>query len=128
MARTRAMLGRFDDAAWKAKTAGYDLTLGQAMAAMWVGTYIHAEDIRAAIGRPSDDGPGLRASVLHIADLLTMRGWGPAVLALDGIEETAVGDGGTQVITGDPLGFVLAATGRADPAAFGLTARANIYA
>ena len=78
--------------------------------------------------RPSDDGPGLRASVLHIADLLTMRGWGPAVLALDGIEETAVGDGGTLVITGDPLGFVLATTGRADPAVFGLDVRANIYA
>jgi hypothetical protein len=114
--------------AWVAKTAAYDLTLGQAMAAMWVGTYIHAEDIRAAIGRPSDRGPGLGASVLHIADLLTMRGWGPAVLALDGIEETAVGDGGTRLITGDPLGFVLAATGRADPAVFGLDGTANIYA
>jgi uncharacterized protein (TIGR03083 family) len=128
------MLAGLDDVAW-ARTArgGYDMTLGQAMEAFWLGTYLHADDIRAAIGRPSERGPGLRASVGHTADLLTQRGWGPAILALDGMEETPVGDvnrAGSRArrVTGDPLAFVLAATGRADPAPLGLDASVNVFA
>lgn len=129
-ARTEKMLALFDDEAWVTATAGYDLTLGQAMGAMWSGTYVHGDDIRAAIGRPSDRGPGLRASVLHFAELLDKRGWGPAVLALDGMDEVALGRPGAagRRVTGDPLAFVLAATGRADPAALGLDASVNVFA
>jgi uncharacterized protein (TIGR03083 family) len=130
VARMTERLGRFDDAAWAAPVPGYDLTLGQAMAAMWCGTYVHADDIRAAIGCPPERGPGLRASVLHACDLLGTRGWGPAVVALDGLEEVPVGAprAGARRVTGDPLEFLLAATGRADPTRLGLDSSVNIFA
>jgi len=130
--RAVRMLASFDDEAWAAQApGGYDLTLGQAMEAFWCGTYVHADDIRAAIGRPSERGPGLRASVHHVADLLGLKGWGPAVLALDGLDELRISAGHESAaprITGDPLAFLLAATGRADPAPLGLDPTVNVYA
>jgi uncharacterized protein (TIGR03083 family) len=130
---TGAMLASFDDTTWALQAGGgYDMTLGQAMQAMWCGAYIHADDIRAAVGRPSERGPGLRASVDHVADQLTMRGWGPAVLALDGLDEVQVGgttgESSGRRITGDPLTFLLAASGRGDPAPLGLDASVNVFA
>jgi uncharacterized protein (TIGR03083 family) len=117
-----------DDAAWEGPgPANVSPTLGAGVEALWYDAYLHAQDIRTAIGRPPTSGPGLRASVSHLADTLTQRGWGPATLALDGCEEFAVSGGG-RTITGEPLAFVLAATGRADPSALGLDAAVNIYA
>lgn len=117
-----------DDAAW-AGPPPLDIpgTMGMAVEALWYDAYVHADDINAALGRPSDRGPGLRASVSHLADLLTQNGWGPATLALDGLEEFPVGGGGGRRVTGDPLTFVLAATGRADPSMLGLDETVNIY-
>ena len=131
--QTEKMLASFDDAVWGAPAPGtYDMTIGQAMLALWTGTYVHADDIRAAVGRPSQRGPGLRAGVHHVADLLTQQGWGPAILALDGIDEVPVGPAGGSTaarrITGDPLAFLLAATGRADPVPLQLDASVNVFA
>ncbi len=118
----------FDDATWEGPgPAGYDGTLGHGVEALWYDTYLHAEDIRAALGLPARRGPGLRTSVHHVASELDNRGWGPATLAFDGIEEVSVGAGGTRH-AGDPLDFVLVATGRADPSALGPDAPINIYA
>jgi len=124
-----AQLGAaFDDAAWASPApGGYDGTLGQGVEALWFDTYMHADDVRASLGRTSVRGPGLRVSVHHVADELAKRAWGPATLCLDGIEEVAVGPGGEK-ITGDALAFVLAATGRGDPAPLGLDDSVNIYA
>ena len=47
-------------------------------------------------------------------------------LELDGIERIEVAGGGLS-ITGDPLTFVLAATGRADPTPMGLPESINVY-
>ena len=122
------VLASFDDAAWEGPAPGApDLTLGEGIEAFWYDAYVHADDIRAAIGRPSEGGPGLRASVHHVADLLSKDGWGPATLDLDGLEEIAVSGGGGRRISGDPLQFVLVATGRADPASLGLDDAVNIY-
>jgi uncharacterized protein (TIGR03083 family) len=122
------MLALFDDAAFQAPApGGYNGTLGQGVEALWYDAWAHGDDIRAALGRPSVTGPGLRAGVHHIAAILDQQGWGPATLSLDGLEEVPVGAGGRR-ITGDPLAFVLAATGRADPAPLGLDATVNIYA
>ncbi|MHB8464105.1 MAG: maleylpyruvate isomerase family mycothiol-dependent enzyme [Acidimicrobiales bacterium] len=117
-----------DDAAW-AGPPPLDIpgTMGDAVETMWYDTYLHGDDVLTALGRPSRRGGGLRASVSHIALTLTSNGWGPATLALDGIEPFTVGGGGPAV-TGDPLTFVLVATGRADPAQLGLDAKVNIYA
>ena len=126
---TADMAATFDDAAW-AGPAPVDLpgTLGTAVEGIWYDAYVHGDDIRAALGRPSAAGPGLRAAVSHLADLLTQRGWGPATLALDGIDAFPVSGGGGRRVTGDPLSFVLAATGRAEAAGLGLDPTVNVYA
>jgi len=89
--------------------------------------YVRAEDIRDALGREPARGPGLRAAVSHLADLLSREGWGPATLALDDLDELPVSGGGGTRVTGDPLTFVLVSTGRADPALLGLDETVNVY-
>jgi uncharacterized protein (TIGR03083 family) len=117
----------FDDAAWDMPApGGYEGTLGQGVEALWYDTYLHGDDIRAALGRSSARGAGLRASVHHVAFELEKRGWGPATLAFDGMEQVPVGGGG-PLRDGDALTFVLAVTGRGDPAALGLDPSVNIY-
>jgi uncharacterized protein (TIGR03083 family) len=119
----------FDDAAWTAPApAGLAPSLGEGVEALWYDAYVHGDDIRAATSRPSVGGPGLRASVSHLSDLLTGNGWGPATLALDGTGEFPVSGGGGARITGDPLAFVLVATGRRDPSTIGLSRDVNVYA
>jgi uncharacterized protein (TIGR03083 family) len=125
--QAKDLLAVFDDAAWNAASpGGYTGTLGQGVEALWYDTWAHGDDIRAALQRPATLGAGMRAGLHHVAENLEVQGWGPATLALDGVEEIPVGSGGTKV-TGDPYGFLLAATGRGDPTAFGLDETVNIY-
>ena len=122
------LLGAFDEDAWSGPApAGVATTIGAGVEALWYDAYLHGDDIRAAVGRPSVGGDGLRAALSHIADILTDQGWGPAVLALDGQDRFLVGSGPGREVTGDPLTFVLAATGRTDPAPLGLDETVNIY-
>jgi uncharacterized protein (TIGR03083 family) len=108
------VLGAFDEAGWNSRVpVGYDGTIGEGVEALWYDAYLHADDIRA--------------SVSHVAFELEKRGYGPATLALEGMPEFTVQGGGRR-IEGDPLAFVLAATGRIDPAPLGLDASVNIYA
>lgn len=123
-----ATLDALDDEAWKSPApAGILPTLGDGVEALWYDAWLHADDIRAAAGLPPERSPGLRASVVHLAALLEAGGWGPATLALDGVEEVPVGSGRGRRVTGDPHQFVLVATGRADPATLGLDETANVY-
>ena len=124
-----AELGQaFDDAAWEAPApGGYDGSLGEGVEALWYDAYLHGDDIRVALGRPSERGPGMRPTVIHVAMLLDKRGWGPATLRFDDMETVDIGAGGRE-FTGDPLPFVLAATGRGDPVPLGLDDTVNIYA
>ena len=134
---TADLLAAFNDEAWRLPApGGFDFTLGEGVEALWHDAWLHGDDILTAVGRPSDRGPGMKASVSHIADVLTREGWGPAVLALAGLPEFPVGrptgNGNRNPttgsrFTGDPLAFVLAATGRADPRPLGLDESANIY-
>jgi uncharacterized protein (TIGR03083 family) len=122
-----SLLAAFDDATWQGPAlGGLPGTIGEGVEGLWYDTYVHAEDIRAAAGLPSEGGPGLRGSVIHLATLLTAKGWGPATLTLDGLDPVPVGGGG-PAITGDPLAFVLTATGRADPSTIGLDPSVNVY-
>ncbi|HWC38764.1 MAG TPA: maleylpyruvate isomerase family mycothiol-dependent enzyme [Acidimicrobiales bacterium] len=119
----------FDDAAWAGPApAGIPGTLGEGVEAIWYDAYVHAEDIRSALGRDPEPGPGVRVSVCHLADLLTRRGWGPAVLALDGLEEVPVSGGGGRRVVGDPLTFIRVATGRQAATDMGLDDDVNVYA
>ena len=118
----------FDDAAWNGPIpTGGPGTLGTGVEALWADAYIHADDIRQAIGRESVRTPGLRGSLSHYAEVLGQQDWGPATLALDGFEEFPVGAGGGRRITGDAHEFILVTTGRADPAQFGLDETVNVY-
>jgi uncharacterized protein (TIGR03083 family) len=131
---TADLLGAFSDEAWGMQApGGFDFTLGEGVEALWHDAWLHGDDILSALGRPSVGGGGMKASVSHIADVLSREGWGPAVLALDGLPEFPINGGagrgasGGSRFTGDPLTFVLAATGRGDLARVGLDESANIY-
>jgi uncharacterized protein (TIGR03083 family) len=117
-----------DDNAWDGPSPVPELTMRQGILALAYDVYVHTDDIRAAAGLPPRHGGfGLDASVEYLADELDKRSWGPASLALDGVEKVDVGGGG-DTVTGDAMQFVLAATGRGDPAAVGLDNSVNIYA
>jgi uncharacterized protein (TIGR03083 family) len=107
------MLALFDDSAWAAPApGGYDGTLGQAVEALWFDVFMHANDMRDAIGRPSEaQRASIDVSLKHVTEILERDGWGtPPAAAL-----------------ADPLAFVLVATGRADPASLGFDETVNIY-
>ncbi len=125
--RVAELAEQFDDAAWNVPVGtDFDGTIGDGVLALWLDGYLHADDIRAALGMPSVRGAGLRGSVHWVAVELGRRGWGPATLALDGMEVVDVGSGGEK-IAGDPHEFLLIASGRADPAAIGLDESVNIF-
>lgn len=122
-----AIAGGADDTTWNAPIGVNDLTLGEGVLLLWYDAYVHADDIRSAVGRASERGEGLNASVAYLAGELTKRGYEPSTLAFAGVPRYEIGGGG-RAITGDALQFVLAATGRAEPAAMGLDPSMNIYA
>jgi uncharacterized protein (TIGR03083 family) len=99
-----------DDAAWSAPSPVPDLTMGEGILTLWYDTYVHAEDIRDAAGRPPAKGPGLAAAVAYLEAELTKQGWA-----------------GTVADDVAPHDFVLAATGRIDPGPLGLDETVNIY-
>jgi uncharacterized protein (TIGR03083 family) len=124
---TAQLMSVFDEDAWNGPGApGIEGTLGAGIQSLWCGGYIHNEDILAALGRPPKKGPGLRAAVVCIAEVLTGRGWGPATLSLDDIGDLSIGGGGRRIET-DPLTFTLVASGRADPSTLGMDGSVNIY-
>lgn len=126
-ARAADMLALFDDAAWNGPVGSdFPGTLGDGILALYFDAYLHGDDIRAALGMQSVSGDGLNASLHHVADELERKSWGPATLALDGTDVIDIGGGGEK-ITGDAHEFVLVATGRANPSAFGLDESVNIY-
>jgi uncharacterized protein (TIGR03083 family) len=122
-----ALAEQLDDAAWNAPVGtDFEGTLGDGVLALWFDGYLHADDIRAALGTPSVQGDGLRGSLHWVAADLGRRGWGPATLALDGVDAIEIGGGGEK-ITGDPVQFLLVASGRADPSPHGLDESVNIF-
>jgi uncharacterized protein (TIGR03083 family) len=110
------ILASFDDEAWAGPgPAGVAGTLGYGVESLWYDAYLHGEDIRAAVGRPATHGPGLRAAVSHVVDSLAMNDWpGQAPVHVDSPDH-------------EKHAFVLAGTGRADPATIGLDETVNIY-
>jgi uncharacterized protein (TIGR03083 family) len=103
-----------------------DFPLGFAVEALWYDTYLHGDDVRNALVRPSLRGEGLRCAVHHVAGYLEYKHWASVTLALSGVEKIDIGGGGPE-ITGDALEFVLAATGRRDPTELGLDPSINVY-
>ena len=126
-AQLPALLAAFGDDAWDAPLAGFNGTLAQGVEALLFDGAVHADDIDHALNLGHHPTHAeLVAAVSHVAYHLDDQGWGPATLALDGVPEVAINGGGDRV-TGNPGQFVLAATGRGNPADFGLDDTVNIY-
>jgi hypothetical protein len=122
------MASIINDEVWNGPSPVPDLTMRQGILTLIYDLYVHNDDIRTAAGMPpAGAGLGLDASVEYLAEQLDQRQWGPATLAFDDMEKVEVGAGGDPV-TGDPMQFVLVATGRANPDSIGLDETVNIYA
>jgi uncharacterized protein (TIGR03083 family) len=119
----------FDEDAYAAEgPQGNGQTLGFGLESLWFDTYLHADDIRAAVGRSTTSTTGLAPSVSHIAQLLSQQAWTPATICLRDMDEFEVSGGDPDVrVSGDPVQFILVATGRADPATMGLEPTVNIF-
>jgi len=93
-----ALLPAFDDAAWDGPApGGYEGTLGDGIEALWYDFWLHADDIRQGVGRPTVAQPGLDGAVSHVRYELAKRGW----------------DGEVPTDPEAQVGWVMAATGRA---------------
>ena len=103
------LLPIFDDDAWMALApGGYEGSLGDGVEALWFDTWMHADDIRSAVGAESQQGPTLAGAISHVSFELRKR---------DQSDE----------IVGDPFTWILVATGRAEPSVIGAGAPLNIY-
>ena len=119
----------FDEVAYNTEgPQGNGQTLGFGLESLWFDTYLHGDDIRAALGQSSTSTAAFAPSVSHIAAVLTQQEWTPAIIRLDGLDEFPVsgGDAG-RIVTGDPKQFILVSTGRAEPSTMGLDPAVNIY-
>ncbi len=123
------LLDALDDAAWAAPAGGgYDGSLGRGIEALLFDGAVHADDIDVALNLGHHPNASeLVAAVSHVAYTLDRQSWGSGTIALDGVVEVVLGDGSGPRITGNPGLFVLAATGRGNPADFGRDETLNIY-
>ncbi|MFC5182712.1 maleylpyruvate isomerase family mycothiol-dependent enzyme [Actinomadura harenae] len=121
--RLEPRFARLTDELWAAP-GPVDRTIGNGVTMLWYDAYVHTDDVRAALGRPAETGPGLDAALSWLRDEL--EGRVAVTLRLDGFPEAEVGGGGT-VVTGDPHRFVLVATGRLDASVLGLPAEVNVH-
>jgi uncharacterized protein (TIGR03083 family) len=125
-ARVRPFFESLSDDDWAKPSPVPGRDLGNGILTLWYDVFVHADDIRTALGRPSERGPGLEASVHWLAGELERLERGPVTIALDGFGEREIGTGG-PVLRGDPMRFVLVATGREDPAEFGADESINVH-
>lgn len=101
------------DEQWGRDSGAPGLTLGEGLFTLWFDAWVHRDDVRAALGEPPDDGPGLAASRAYVRWSLEKQGWTPpAGVDLDAIDAHA---------------FVLAGTGRVPASQLGLDPRVNLY-
>jgi uncharacterized protein (TIGR03083 family) len=124
----KALLSAFDDESWDGPAPpGANGKLGFGVEALWFDTYLHRDDILSAVGRPGVGSEGMLASLSHVTQVLTDSGWDPCTFSFEAYGDFPVSGGGRK-IERDPMEFLLAATGRSDPAGIDLDRSVNIYA
>ena len=115
-----------DDALWSAPSPVPGLTLGQGTHALLQDAYVHGDDIRAALSLRFDPGPGLHASLDFVLGALLRDDTAlmePAIARL----LTVPAEHFTQQSGVAAYDFLLAATGRRDPAPLRLPRSVNIF-
>jgi uncharacterized protein (TIGR03083 family) len=121
-----------DDDVWDGPSGAPDLTMAEGVLTLWYDTFVHADDIRNALGRPPETGAGERGALAYLGDELAKRGFGPARIEFADRDYPALQIGDVDASTPThrvgPHEFILAATGRLDAAALGLDPAVNIYA
>jgi uncharacterized protein (TIGR03083 family) len=116
----------FDGAVWSAPSPVPGLTIGQGVHALRHDAYLHRDDIRAALGVPFDTGPGLRASLDFVLGALLRDGAAAALPAIARLLALPADHFSEQTGIAE-RDFLLAATGRGDPASLSLPDLVNIY-
>jgi uncharacterized protein (TIGR03083 family) len=121
-----------DDAVWNGPSGVPDVTMAEGVLTLWYDAYVHADDIRAALGRDPETGPGERAALAYLQNALTRQGYGPIRIEVTDrdLEPLAIGDVDPSTTTHRVRAheFILAATGRLAAGAVGLDPAVNIYA
>ena len=92
---------------------GFDGTLGDGVEALWYDTWMHAEDIRAALGQKPVMSSGFRAASSHVAG---------------SSEGSRGGRARCPKADDDAYAFIMVATGRPTASPLGAGAPLNIYA
>jgi uncharacterized protein (TIGR03083 family) len=115
-----------DDAAWSGPSPVPGLTLGRGTHALLQDAYVHDDDIRDALGLPFRAGPGLHASIDFVLGALLRDDIArsePAIARLLAVRAEHF----TQQTGIAAYDFLLAATGRRDPAPLRLPHSINIF-
>jgi hypothetical protein len=102
------------------------LTIGQGVHALLNDAYVHADDIQAALGLSVDCGPGLTASLDFVVGALQRTD----IAAADSKIARFLAVPANQFAAMPGMNahdFLLAATGRLDPARLGLPDVVNIF-
>ena len=125
---TMKLLRAIDDHYWAQPSPFPGLTVRQGVEALWLESFLHEDDIRHALGMQhrTNGGLALEVSLRHVAEEMGDHGWNRTTLELDGMPKIRIGPGG-EPITGDPMRFLLAATGRIPAEQIGLDEKVNIY-
>lgn len=120
-----------DDDVWNGPSGAPDLSMGDGVLTLWYDTYVHVDDVRVALGRPSEPGAGERAALAYVVGHLEDEGFGPARIELTARDlptvELGPVDTATPTVSVDPHDFLLAATGRLDATTLGLDPTVNLY-
>ncbi|ACY97353.1 MULTISPECIES: maleylpyruvate isomerase family mycothiol-dependent enzyme [Thermomonospora] len=119
-------LSGLDEQAWRSPSPVPGRTIFNGVLTLWYDAFVHTDDVLVALGRPRRRGAGLAAAVAWLRQELHRLGRGPLRLELDGLPSQQIGTGG-PVIAADPMDFVMAASGRSDPAAIGADRTLNVH-
>jgi uncharacterized protein (TIGR03083 family) len=120
------LVAAFDDDIWARPSPLPRFTVGQAIHALLIDAYVHADDIRDAIDQPSDFGEGLYDSLDFVVDTLSQDPVAAADSCLARLLAIPAATFATESGI-DAHEFLLAATGRRDPRVLGLPETVNIF-
>jgi uncharacterized protein (TIGR03083 family) len=121
------LLDALDDDAWNGPSGVPDLSFGRGVLTLWYDAFVHADDIRAALGRPVGGAAPVSPRVSSTSRASSPTGVGPGDAARSTVCRATTSAPAGARSAGDPMQFVLVATGRADARRWASTPGVNIY-